>query len=346
MSRRAIISLVTLALLVLVVFAARHEIAHAWSLLEQINLWILALLIPAQLIVYFTAGEMIFSYLRAKGDLKNISPFKLTRMALELNFVNHVFPSGGVSGVSYMTWRLSKLGVASGRATMSQIVRYVAGFLAYLTLLLVSVIFITIDSGVNRFIILFSSVVACSIVFLIVFGMYIISSRTRLDAFARWLTGATNYVTRRVTFNKKRQLVKKGTIEYFFSELHVDYLALKKDSRILIKPYLWGLLFNTAEVSLFMIGFWALGFAVNPAAIVVAYGVASFAGFLVITPGGAGAYEALMISFITSAGTPAGIAIAGVLITRVILLLGTVVSGYIFYQLTLLKYGKHSKPTL
>ena len=52
------------------------------------------------------------------------------RMALELNFVNHTLPSGGVSGISYMTWRLGKLGVSPGRAASAQVVRYVAGFIA------------------------------------------------------------------------------------------------------------------------------------------------------------------------------------------------------------------------
>ena len=340
MSRRAIISFVTLALLLLVVFAARQEIAHAWSLLEKLNLWVLALLIPAQLIVYFAVGEMIFSYLRAKGDLKKTNPFTLTRVALELNFVNHILPSGGISGISYMTWRLGKFGVPASRATMAQAVRYVAGFLSYLTILIIAVVLITLDSGVNRFIILFSSVIACTIIFMILFGMYVISSPTRMRSAAQWLTRVINRTVSSVTFGKKKKVVDTLVIEKFFFDFHEDYVQLQKDKRVLIKPYLWGLLFNAMDIALFMIGFWALGYTANPAAIAIAYGIASFAGFILITPGGAGGYEALMISFMTSAGTPGGIAIAGILITRVILLIGTIVTGYIFYQLTLLRYGK------
>jgi len=47
-----------------------------------------------------------------------------------------------------------------------------------------------------------------------------------------------------------------------------------------------------------------------------------------------------MISFLTSAGVPAGIALAGVLLARVLLLMGTIATGYIFYQLALVRYGK------
>jgi uncharacterized protein (TIRG00374 family) len=342
MSRRAIISFVTLALLVLVVFFSRHEIAHAWSLLEKLNLWVLVLLIPVQLIVYFAVGEMIFSYLRAKGDLKKANPFTLTRVALELNFVNHILPSGGISGISYMTWRLGKFDVPGARAAMAQAVRYVAGFTSYLVLLLISVVIITLDSGVNRFIILFSSVIACTIIFMILFGVYIINSQNRMRSFARGLSQVINQIVTKVTFGKKRHIVDTIVIEKFFFDFHEDYVQLKKDKRVLIKPFLWGLLFNAMDIMLFMIGFWALGYTANPAAIAIAYGIASFAGFILITPGGAGGYEALMISFMSSAGTPGEIAIAGILITRVILLMGTIITGYIFYQLTLLKYGKRS----
>lgn len=340
MSRRGMISLVTLLLLLLIVFFARKEILHAWELIGSLDLWILSLLIPAQIIVYFAGGEMMFSYLRYKKAMRKTSLFMQGRMALELNFVNHILPSGGVSGISYMTWRLGKLGVSPGRATMSQIVRYVAAFLAYLTLLVVSVVFITLDEGVSRPIILVSSILASTIIFFMIFGTYIISSEVRLKNFAGWLTHWGNRAITFFTFGKKKKILQLHAIEEFFKDFHDDYKQLKNDKRILIRPYLWGIFYNVMDVMLFVIGFWALGHTVNPAVIVIAYGIASLAGFFMITPGGAGAYEALMIGFMSSAGIPQGVVIAGVLVTRVVLLLGTIISGYVFYQLTIIKYGK------
>ncbi len=340
MSTRGIISLITLFLLIAVLFTARHEIAVAWKLISEVNVWILALLIPMQALVYFAAGEMMFTYLRGKHAIRNIPRLTLTRMALELNFVNHILPSGGVSGISYMSWRLSKYGVPPGRATMSQIVRYTAGFLAFLTLLLISVVLITLDSGIDRFIILVSSVLASTIVCFIIFGIYIISSSTRLEGFAQGSTKAINGGVRKLSFGHKTHTVELHKVQQFFHDIHKDYVELRADKGLLLKPYLWGLIYNAADVGLFIIGFWALGYAVNPAAIVIAYGIASIAGFIVITPGGAGAYEALMIGFLGTAGIPSGVVIAGVLLTRVVLLIGTVLSGYFFYQLTILKYGK------
>ncbi len=341
MSRRGIISLITLLLLLLVIFTARQEIVHAIDLISHVNLWILALLIPIQFVVYFAAGEMMFEYLRAKHTTKLASRLTLTRMALELNFVNHLLPSGGVSGISYISWRLNKFGVSPGRATMSQAVRYVSGFLSYLTLLVISVVLITLDGGVNRLIILVSSVLACAIIFGMIFGIYIISSSDRLTNFAHWLTRNVNKFIKAVTLGKTKKALQLKRVESFFTDFHNDYVELRADKKLLLKPYMWGIIFNAADVGLFVIGFLSFGYHINPAIILIAYGIASLAGFIVITPGGAGAYEALMIAFMGSAGVPPGIAIAGVLITRVILLLGTIFSGYFFYQLTILKYGKN-----
>ena len=62
----------------------------------QVNVWILLLLIPLQILCYYAAGAMIFSYLKEKYDI-TISGAQTAQMALELNFVNHILPSGGVS---------------------------------------------------------------------------------------------------------------------------------------------------------------------------------------------------------------------------------------------------------
>ena len=81
------------------------------------------------------------------------------RISLELNFVNHILPSGGASGIAYMNWRMNQLGVTIARATMAQAVRYVAGFMAAIVMLLFGLLAVTIDGSVNRWIILMSAAV-------------------------------------------------------------------------------------------------------------------------------------------------------------------------------------------
>ena len=341
MSFRTWLSIITVILLGVILFLSRHELVRAWELLGQVNLWILLLMIPVQLLVYYAGGEMIFSYLQGKGQIKKVRRSELVRIALEGNFVNHVLPSGGVSGVSYLTWRLGHLGVSPGRATMAQVVRHAMTFVAFAALLLVALLLVTIDGNLNRWIILTSATLFGAIILLLLLGIYLLSSKRRIDKFGDWIYRTFNLITRRVTFGRKRKLVRLEVIEEFLDDMHRDFTELRHDKKLLVRPFAWGLVYNICDAGLFMIAFWSLGEIFNPAPILIAYGVASFAGFVVATPGGAGAYEAIMVTFLAFAGISGGVAIAGILLARVIILIGTIVFGYIFYQHALNTYGNH-----
>ena len=326
------LTIITAILLVIVVIAAWPEIVEAWQLLDQVNLWILLLLIPIQLFSYFATGGMIFSYLGAKGDLHSLSRLKMTRIALELNFVNHVLPSGGAAGFSYLGWVLSKFGIRAGRATMAQIIRFALTFLSFIVLLMVAVLALIIDEQINRTVILLCSILAGAAIGATIGLMYVLSSEKRLQKFANWLTRQANRIVRFFKRSKKEDALKPSVLLDFFHELHTDYAAIRKDARILIRPFGWAIVANLADVALLWVAFWSLGYMVNPAVLLVAFGLSSIAGAFTATPGGAGVYEAIMITFLASTGIPPEVAIAGTLLARVTLVLGTILFGYAFYQ--------------
>ena len=334
------LSIITVTLLTIVVIAAWADIREAFSYLGKVNLWILALIIPVQFISYFATGEMIFSYLRAKGNIRDLSVLKVTRMSLELNFVNHVFPSGGAAGAAYFSWLLGHHGVSSGRAIMAQIVRFALTFLSFVLLLLVALTVLIIDHSVDRITILLSLLLAVGAAGATIGGMYLLGSKKRLDSFAGWVTRTANRFVEWITRGRKRVVVQGETITKFFIDIHDDYRAIGRDKKILVKPFLWALLANILDVVLIYIAFWSFGVHVNPALLFIAFGLASIAGAVVVTPGGAGVYEVVMVAFLTSAGVPPTTAIAGTLLARVVLMLLTIVFGYAFYQFTLVRYGK------
>lgn len=341
MSFKAWLSIITVVLIAVIVFFSRGELLHAWKLLNSVNIWILLLLIPGQIIVYYIGGEMMFSYLRAKGAINDVPAKDQTQMALEMNFVNHVLPSGGVSGISYMTWRLSKYGISPGRAAMAQLVRFAMTFAAYVALVLVAVVIITIDGAINRWIIFASFSVVLVSLGLAVLAIYVLSSRRRMWGFAGLIVKRGNAIIEKITFGRKKNTFRYSQVERFFTDMHFDFIGLKKDRQLLLKPFLWGALYTLGDVILYLLTFWALGIFFNPAPLLIAYGLACIAGIVVITPGGTGAFEAIMIGFLAIAGVSQGEAIAGVVLTRVILLLGTILLGYVFYQRSILKYGKY-----
>ena len=126
----------------------------------------------------------------------------------------------------------------------------------------------------------------------------------------------------------------------FRSDLHEDYKTLKEDPRCLVAPFWWGVAFNIAETLMYFVAFLSLGAYVNPAPILIANGLAGLVGTFLVTPGGAGGFEAAMILFLSSAGVSPSISVAGVLLTRSVLLLITILSGYVFYNAAMKKYGK------
>jgi len=341
MSFRAWVTLISFVLLAVVVIFGWPEIVEAWKLLGQTNLWILSLLIPVQIMSYYATGGMIFSYLKAKGNLKDISHWRMTRISLELNFVNHILPSGGAAGFSYLAWVLHRHGVSPGRATMSQVIRFILTFVTFLLMLIISVVWLIADGEINRNILLLSIGLAILAVVGTIGTVYIIKSKRHLIRFSGWLTRVVNKFVSFMTRRRKKEAVKSGIIEHFFEDLHDDYLEIRKEKRILIVPFIWALAANLFDVALLFIAFWALGFSINPAILVVAFGLSSIASVFSVTPGGAGVYEAIFIAFLATAGVPPNVAIAGTLMARVALLLGTIVFGYFFYQLTINKYGKH-----
>lgn len=340
LSFRGWATIVTLVLLTVVVIIAWPQIVKAWGLMGEVDLWVLLLLIPVQLASYYATGGMIFSYLRAKGNLEDMSHWSMTRLALELNFVNHILPSGGAAGFSYLAWVLKKHKVSVSRSTMAQIIRFVLTFASFIALLLVSILILAIERKVDSVIVVIGLVLVITAVGATSVGIWLIKSNARLRRFSAWLTTKINGFVRWITRGRKRKVVKEEMFLEFFDGLHDDYLAIRRDRKILLTPFVWATIANILDVALIWIAFWALGYPLDPALLFIAFGVASIAGAVSVTPGGAGVYEAVMVAFLATSGVTPEVAIAGTLLARVTLLAGTILFGYVFYQLTIIKYGK------
>ncbi len=345
MKFRTWVNIITIVLLTLVVFFSWGQISEAWGLLGRVDLRIFILMVPVQFFSYYAIGEVMFTYLRAKGELNNVSRWGMTRMALELNFVNHIIPVSGLAGFSYLGVVLSKHGVSPGRATMAQLIRYVTMFVVFVMMILTSVLILAFDHSVSRAIIIISAVFVLATIILALLIIYFISNRKRLVIISKWVTHTVNNLISKLSFGKKNQTLKLEKVEIFFTDIHQDYVEILSDKKILIRPVLWSLASNISDVSLVFISFLALGVFINPATLIVACGISSFTAIFAATPGGSGIYEAVMIAFLASAGIGADIAIAGTLLARATVLAGTIVFGFIFYQLTIHKYGRIETPT-
>lgn len=213
-------------------------------------------------------------------------------------------------------------------------------FVSFVVLLVVAIIVLAFTGHLDRITIFIAIGLAAAAIGGIFILVWLIKSNERLRNFSAWLTKTINRFIRWITRGKKRKIVKEELFLEFFGGLHDDYLAIRRDRKTLVMPFIWAIIANILDVALIWISFWALGFAVDPALLFVAFGVASIAGAVSVTPGGAGVYEAVMVAFLASSGISPEVAIAGTLLARVTLLGGTIAFGYVFYQLRVNQYGK------
>lgn len=340
LSFREWLSIITTILLVIVIYGAWPEITKAWGLLGSVNLWILALLIPVQIISYYATGEIIFSYLRKKGNIKDLSQFRMARIALELNFVNHVIPSGGAVGFSYLPWILGKYGVSASRSTVAQIIRYTLTFVSFVVLLIISIIILAFSAHIDRFIAgagLGMTALVLIVTFLI---LWLLGNRKRMEKFSNWLERIMNKIVSFFTRGRKKTAFEGHVLNDFFDGIYDDYLAIKRERKILVVPFFWAVFANILDAALLWIAFASLGFYIDPSILFISFGLASIFSAISVTPGGAGVYETVTVMFLAASGVSADAAIAGTLLARVILVLGTILFGYFFYQNTVLKYKK------
>jgi len=210
----------------------------------------------------------------------------------------------------------------------------------FMVLMAVALVWATLENRTANWVVVAVAIGITALVFIVIFGGYLVGSRDRMRSFAHFLTRNINWLVRKITFGHQKEALKPARVEQFFEDFHEDFTVLRADKRMLIKPLLWSFAFNLLDVSLFFIAFASLGAFINPAILLIAYGAATLTGMFMLTPGGAGAYEAIMIGILTASGVAGGTAFAGVILARAILIIGTLASGFVVYQHALRKYGR------
>jgi uncharacterized protein (TIRG00374 family) len=326
---KVIVNIITLLALVLTIVLVRKDVGHSLHDLGNINTYALLLMIPIQIINYHSYTKLYQSFLKILH--KKVDYKFLLRVSLELNFVNHVFPSGGVSGFSYFSLRLKQRGVSTAKATFCQMMRFALTFITYLGLLFLGLLLLAVRGGASNLTIL----ITCSLAFLVLFvtlvGIYIIGSRERINYFTQGLAKFLNYLIHFIR-RKHPETINLERVKKTFDELHDNYMILKDNLPQLKLPALYSLSANVTEILTVYVVYVAYGSYVNIGAVIIAYALANFAGLIAVLPGGVGVYETLMTLVMVSAGVPAGLAISVTIMYRVLNMLLSLPVGYFLYH--------------
>lgn len=326
---KMILTIVTFLALVGLAFAVRKQLKQTVDNLATVNAWWVLMVLPLEMLNHMSYAKLYQGMFRVLGE--RFRTRSMFRLSLEMNFVNSVFPSGGVSGFSYLSLRLKNENISTAQATIVQLMRFILVFVAFQIMLVIGLVLLAIGGRANNFLMLVAGSLATLLIVGTFFMAYIIGSKQRINTF---FTSFARFINRVIHVFRRNhpETISIEQAKHTFTELHENYMHIRRNLTVLKKPLLYALAANLTEVGAIYAVYLAFGNAVNPGAVILAYAVANFAGLVSVLPGGIGIYEALMTAVLAAGGVPASISLPVTVMYRVVNMAVQLPPGYYFYQ--------------
>ena len=326
---KLLLNIATLLALAALIIASRHQLLETVKNFSRVNLWVLLLVIPVEYLNYHAQARL---YQKLFGMVGNkLSMKTLLRASLELNFVNHVFPSGGVTGISYFGLRMRGEGVTVAKSTLVHAMKLILVFLSFEILLILGMFILAVNGKASNMTIFIGSSLSTLLIVGTAVVVYVVSSRRRIEAFFTTLTKWLNKLIQ-VVSPKNPETINIAKAQEAFGEFHEDYKVMRAQAGNLKSPFFWAMVANVTEVLVVLVVYIAFRQYVNVGAIILAYAVANFAGLVSVLPGGVGVYEALMTAVLATAGVPASVSLPATVMYRVVNTVLQVPPGYYLYH--------------
>lgn len=246
------------------------------------------------------------SYSMLSRSILNVSGvgyFWLLRMDLTALGLSHVVP-GGVAPANALRFRLLReAGADEGEVGVGLALEGIGSTATLLALLWVSLAAHVVVFGPNLAFVLATALGAALVVAIVV----AVRGRSRFAApLSNFGRGVAVRLPRRT----------RPTVARLKRALMIDLERLMSDPSALRACAVWAVcnwLFDAAALWMFLAAF---GQRMDPVGLLVAYGLANAAATLPLTPGGLGIVEGAMIPSLVAYGTPASIAVLGVVSWR------------------------------
>lgn len=317
---------VALIVLLIVQFG---QIQNFIELLKKAHWWLLILVLPLRYL-YYKFNAMYFKHFFAIFNQKSESK-KLFKATITMNFVNIVFPSAGISGLSYIR-KAMEGNVDAPTTTLAQLVWYVLSFVSYILLLLIGFCMLLLSNQVLK--------VSSRIIMLVVAVILIVGVATIVMVLNKGLTENIAITLMRpiniIMKKAKRRIITKQRIRRFLTQMHDSLEFLRTHRNKLYRPFLFALFMVIVDMASLYMVFIAFGQFVNPGVVIAAYVIALLASLASILTSGIGAYEAGMITTMVGLGIPFDLAFSVTITFRVLSLWLFLPVGMLYYKRALI----------
>lgn len=329
---KLIVNLITLAALVILAIAIRKQLGDTFHNLFKVNAWALLLIIPVEFLNYDAQARMYKGLFSITGN--KLGYWRMFAASLELNFINNVFPSGGLTGISYFGVRMRGSDITGAKATVVQLLKLVLLFLSFELLIVFGLFCLAVEGHMNSLVLLIAGMLTTVMVIGTGAFMFIIGSKQRIAGFFTWATRVLNRFL--ASFRSgKAETINVARARRVFEDLHDNYMLIRSDMSKLKRPFFWAMMANFWEVMAVYVVYLAFGNLVNFGAVILAYAVANFAGLVSVLPGGVGIYEGLMTLVLSATGVPSSLSLPVTVMYRVLNTLVQLPPGYYLYHRTL-----------
>lgn len=318
-----------------IIYVSREQIGDTITNLGRIHASVLLLMIVWQIFGYNAYTRMYQHYFAVfKKDI----PYKdMLKITSELNFVNNIFPTAGVSGFSYFGIRMREYGVSAGTATTVQLMRFVSVFLSFQVMLGLGLFFLAIGGKASNLVILIASSLTTLLAIGTVIMIYIVSSKRRINNFMVFLAKVINWLLHNTKLARSAEFIRLDKVEEIFGELHDNYMFMRKNLVKLKWPMFHAFVASACEIAIIYTVYIAFDQWVNVGAVIIAYAIANFAGLISVLPGGVGIYEGLTTATLAAAGVPLAVSIPAVIMYRILSMGMQLPIGYYLYHKNLNK---------
>ena len=291
----------------------RDILIETYEVLKDINLRFVLLLPLLQLTSYMLVAGYYKEFFKAFK--KQVRYWRMLGMVMSLSFVDQVLPSGGLSGTTYLVYGLrSKLKI--GTITLAHLGRYMISYVSYFFIMGAALLFLLYGEGqVNESVYGYLVTLMSVAVAFGAFFLWSISEYDRVDKYLGALGRSIDYLSRK--FRDGKEVFGEELITKTAREFYNGFDLFRGDLRKLLGPISLMLLSSVANVLIVYFSFVAIGYDLNPGALIFSFAVANAAGILSVVPGDFGVHEGTMVAMLTLTGSPVAAAISATLLYRI-----------------------------
>lgn len=285
------------------------------------------LALSAQVFTYISVAYLI-NILLETHNLK-IKFVKLVKGVLSMNFLNVAFPSGGLSGTSFLFYFFSKEKIKKGIGAIIVVLHYLFNNLSFYFFLFGVLIYLIAKHEVraDEFI---ASIAGFLVTLFLTFGIYLFFRKKKLfEKVLHWIFSRINKISRRIA---KREVLKEAEVFMIISEFYHGWGEVKNKKIQISKSLLCAIFVHVFDILTVFFLFSALNYKISLAVLVIGFVLADVFSFLSLVPSGFAVFEVSLALIYSGFGVPFELAVLVVLVFRFLSLWLPIPIGFWSYR--------------